>query len=637
MAPPGTSITFSSGRNDPPDLRLLHYNDVYHVEAGSQDPVGGIARFQTLINEYNSPQYDSQPKLLTFFSGDAFNPSIESTISKGAHMIDFLNGTGIDVACLGNHDLDFGVTQFRYLAGRCTFPWLIANVLDPDLAEENAALGNCQKTLILTSSNGIKVGVIGLVEREWLETINSLPPNLIYKSASATAEELVPGLRAQGAEIIIAVTHMREPNDLKLAEKTTPGLIDIIMGGHDHFYGHHFVNKTHVLRSGTDFRQLSYIEARKKQDGSHGWDFDITRRDVLREVAEDPVTLQAIERLETSLKAKLEKPIGYSAVPLDARFETARLKESNLGNFVCDLMRHYYNADCALMAGGTIRGDQIYSPGIIHLKDIMNCFPFEDPVIVLRVTGRAILEALENSVSKYPALEGRFSQVSSIQFKFNPKAPSGSRILWARIGDGPLDLERKYVLCTRGYMGRGKDGFQSLLVESEGGQAEELVSEEQGVMISTILRQYFMSLKVIGKWRRMGPHIRMHLTNIHERMCESGYFKEPDSQAPVGQTTTDTDDPQAPKPAVEEKPAELDYDTDDETMTVGRASPGTHHRERRCTVARMVTRKWMRLAGVKRENVGMVWDDEGEFMPSWTTGIRPRLEGRIIMEQTVQA
>jgi 5'-nucleotidase len=65
---------------------------------------------------------------------------------------------------------------------------------------------------MLTTSNGIKVGLIGLGEREWLATINSLPPNLIYKSASAVAKELVPKLREEGAEIIICLSHMREPN-----------------------------------------------------------------------------------------------------------------------------------------------------------------------------------------------------------------------------------------------------------------------------------------------------------------------------------------------------------------------------------------------------------------------------------------
>lgn len=70
--------------NSPPDLRFLHYNDVYHVEAGSAEPVGGYARFQTLVNYYrNDKKYEGQSNVLTFFSGDAFNPSIESSITKG--------------------------------------------------------------------------------------------------------------------------------------------------------------------------------------------------------------------------------------------------------------------------------------------------------------------------------------------------------------------------------------------------------------------------------------------------------------------------------------------------------------------------------------------------------------------------
>jgi 2',3'-cyclic-nucleotide 2'-phosphodiesterase (5'-nucleotidase family) len=81
-----------------------------------------------------------------------------------------------------------------------------------------------------------------------------------------------------------------------------------------------------------------------------------------------------------------------------------------------------------MMAGGTIRGDQIYPPGILRLKDLLNCFPFEDPVVLLRAKGQAVLEALENGVSQLPALEGRFTQVSNISFRFKPDAPGGSRI-----------------------------------------------------------------------------------------------------------------------------------------------------------------------------------------------------------------
>jgi 5'-nucleotidase len=276
--------------------------------------------------------------------------------------------------------------------------------LDPALGD-NVPLGNAKRTHMITSSNGIKIGLIGLGEREWLETINTLPPDLIYKSASETAKRLVPQLRAEGAEIVIAVSHMREPNDNKLAEKTD-GIIDIILGGHDHYYSHSFINGTHVLRSGTDFKQLSYIEARRKPDGSGKWDFDILRRDIVSSIKEDNETLELVEKLTARLKQSLSKPIGWTATPLDARFSTVRLKESNIGNFVCDIMRHYHSADCALMAAGTIRGDQIYPPGAIRVKDITNCFPFEDPVVFIRSTGKAVWDALENGVSQYPAQEG---------------------------------------------------------------------------------------------------------------------------------------------------------------------------------------------------------------------------------------
>lgn len=173
-------------------------------------------------------------------------------------------------------------------------------------------------------------------------------------------------------------------------------------------------------------------------------------------IHQDKESLVMVEKLTRKLREKLDKPIGYTAAPLDARFTTVRTKESNIGNFVCDLMRYYYSADCCIMASGTIRGDQIYPTGVLKLRDIVNCFPFEDPVVVLKVTGKQIFDALENGVSNYPALEGRFPQVSNIWFEADYSKPPQNRIKSVRIGSEPLDNDREYVLATRGYMGRGK-------------------------------------------------------------------------------------------------------------------------------------------------------------------------------------
>ncbi|KAL4891146.1 Metallo-dependent phosphatase-like protein [Aspergillus ambiguus] len=651
----GLSITHACQRSTPPDLRLIHYNDVYHVEPGSAEPVGGVPRFQSVVNYYRSAsRFAGQPDVLTFFSGDAFNPSLESTVTKGRHMVPFLNKAGTDVACLGNHDLDFGVAQLRHLRGQCNFPWLLANVLDPALGED-VPIANCERTWMLTSSNGIKVGVIGLGEREWLGTINSLPPDLIYKSASKTAIELVPRLREQGANIIVAVTHQREPNDYKLAENVPRGLIDIILGGHDHFYGHAIINGIHVLRSGTDFKQLSYIEAWRKSDGP-GWDFNIVRRDMVRSIPEDPATVALVARLTSSLKAKLEKPIGYTVRALDARFSTVRQRESNLGNFVCDLMRFYYGADCAMMAGGTIRGDQIYPPGVLRLKDVLNCFPFEDPVVLLRVPGRALMDALENGVSQLPALEGRFPQVSNISYGFVPSDPPGSRVSWAKVGGSPIDYDRKYLLATRGYMGRGKDGFASLLVQSAGGEVEEVVDEESGVLVSTLLRQYFLSLRVMGKWQRWSKSMVRHWATVHENFQSNGWLKPPSAEvSPVSEKGPrrpalertrktyyygrfkETEVAENGEDAERDDDMDSDSDSDPEILTspqptyVTLPARSAAEEERRLRLARRALRKWMHRTGLHPSTLSDV--DELGYTPTWTQGIAPRLEGRIVIEE----
>lgn len=671
-------IIHGSPSSAPPDLRIIHYNDVYHLDPSSAEPVGGVSRFTTVVKEYQEgARFKDQPGCLTLFSGDAFNPSLESSVTKGSHMVPILNTINTDVAALGNHDLDFGVTQFRELAGQCNFPWLVANILDPALGE-NVPIGNCKRTHMLIASNGLKIGVIGLGEREWLETINSLPPDLIYKSVSETAKELIPQLRAEGADVIVALTHQREPNDNKLAENVGDQ-IDLILGGHDHYYSHSVINGCHVLRSGTDFKQLSYLEARRAAEGSgRRWDFTIVRRDIVSSIEEHEPTKELAEKLTAKLKQSLEKPVGFTAAPLDARFTTVRLRESNLGNFVCDIMRYHYNADCALMAAGTIRGDQIYPPGPIRIKDITDCFPFEDPIVVLKVTGKAIREALENSVSLYPALEGRFPQVSNIKLTFDPTRPAGDRVTDVDIaGDGYLP-DKLYVLATRGYMGRGKgrfsfvrtyskkksdtkltltiDGYKSLLIEEEGGQAVELVSEENGIIISMLLRQYFMELRVLDRWTHLGPHISQHWHKVIDKVAISHPVLPPTKHTPNPSPVTASKDSshetahsswehwtpakirQRRSSVAPLTESETDVNRNGDVPPVRPPPPERElsgiteeEEERELKIMRKMFRRWCRKAGVNSmcDTNGQLKEDEVDC--DWTKPIAPQVEGRITM------
>lgn len=110
---------------------------------------------------------------------------------------------------------------------------------------------------------------------------------------------------------------------------------------------------------------------------------------------------------------------------------------------------------------GTFRSDQVHEAGPFTMKDLVSIIPMQDPLIVIEVTGEILYRALENGVSAFPKLEGRFPQVSGVSFCFNSERPPKSRVdpQLVRIGDEWLSLTEKYTLCVKAYMHSGCDGY----------------------------------------------------------------------------------------------------------------------------------------------------------------------------------
>ena len=67
-------------------------------------------------------------------------------------------------------------------------------------------------------------------------------------------------------------------------------------------------------------------------------------------------------------------------------------------------------------------------------------------------------EALECGFSKYPALEGRFPQVSGMQMLMDPSKSPGERLKDLRVKGRRLDNNRIYKLATTSYLSGGGDG-----------------------------------------------------------------------------------------------------------------------------------------------------------------------------------
>ena len=93
-------------------------------------------------------------------------------------------------------------------------------------------------------------------------------------------------------------------------------------------------------------------------------------------------------------------------------FDRIRNSEQNIPNFLADIMRLETDSDCALLNTGTIRSNVVFPRGMFKMGDIRLILPYADLVMKLELTGAQLLTALENGISKYPALEGRFPAVA---------------------------------------------------------------------------------------------------------------------------------------------------------------------------------------------------------------------------------
>ena len=66
-----------------------------------------------------------------------------------------------------------------------------------------------------------------------------------YEDYVTAGNRLAAQLKQEGCEVVIALTHMRTPNDIRLAENSPE--IDLILGGHDHVYEAHKVNNPNIF------------------------------------------------------------------------------------------------------------------------------------------------------------------------------------------------------------------------------------------------------------------------------------------------------------------------------------------------------------------------------------------------------
>jgi 2',3'-cyclic-nucleotide 2'-phosphodiesterase (5'-nucleotidase family) len=396
-------------------------------------------------------------------------------------MIELMNLVGTDIAVLGNHEYDFGPEIAEERVQASAFPWLGTNVLGPDDAPASGTVD-----LQMIDVGGYKIGFFGLLTPD-TDTLSDPGPDITFAPIVETAQAAVAQLRDQGADLIVALTHLDLADDQELA-RSVEG-IELILGGHDHNPITISEGDTLIVKATYDAHHLAAVDLAvdrvMKRDQevlevNRSWRYLSTAG-----ITPAPEVQAVVDRYEQLLDDELGVPVGTTTVELDSRRDTVRTTESNLANLIADALRETVGADVAIANGGGIRGDRTYDAGtVLTRKDVLSELPFGNVTVLIELSGADLRDALENGVSQVEDKAGRFPQVSGMTFTYDAAARAGSRIVEVEVAGEPLDSSRIYTVATNDYIFGGGDGYEAL------SRGKALVDASAATLMASMVMDY---------------------------------------------------------------------------------------------------------------------------------------------------
>lgn len=432
-------------------ITLLQVNDVYQFAPVDRGTRGGLGRVLTLKKQIQK----ESPNTLFLFSGDTISPSVESITYKGAQMIEAWNIAGLDYATFGNHEFDFGPEVLMERIKESRFGWVAANVIDTKTGQTFAGV----PPFVIREFDGVKVGIIGLVLPE-TKTTSRPGPNVEFHSPCEIAKKVIPEMRAKGAQVIVALTHLSMREDKELARCAD---VDVIIGGHEHTLLESAAGGAPIFKMTADARELGRIDLNFSKSTGKLESIDWKVIPVDDETKEDPGFAPVYTKYGGLLR-DLSQVIGRTTVALDARSAENRTRETNVGNLITDAFRKATRSDVALMNGGSIRADATISAGRVTKRDLLSIIPFKNKVLKLELSGALLRQVLEHGVARSAedAEPGRFPQVSGMRFTFDAGRPAGTRVTAVTVNGILLDEQKKYTLATTNFLADGGDGYEIL-------------------------------------------------------------------------------------------------------------------------------------------------------------------------------
>jgi len=483
-------------------LTILHTSDVhsrllpYHFEPsytdaavlglprknpGTQDYhdnndyiYGGIARIGAILDEERA----KSSRVLHLDSGDSFQGALIFNEFDGEAEMRLMTEIGLDAAVVANHEFDKGAPNLANQYGAWGgFDLLAANY---EFEDSDLPWAPALDQMILPSRlydlDGLRVGVIGLGNISSLNSIydesNSMGIKVIEPEEALVHEAGI--LRTQGADLIIAVSHMGLHEDIHHA--TTVAEVDLYIGGHHHIATRPPIVVTNektkrlvpVVHSGAFSKFVGRLDLVIRDGKIQSYDH------ALRPVANyrnewgvlqnprKPEVVDILEEYEEALAAQYNtaQVIGYANETLRRYGNSGG--DSMLGNFTAEAMRFYPGVETEIALTNTLGIRADIPEGDITVDVLFNSMPFDNTITTMFLSGREVQELLDY-VSSRSTDRGCSSQaqVAGIEFAMvcDPESPHAADI---RINGIALDPDGTYELATNNYIAHGGSGFEVL-------------------------------------------------------------------------------------------------------------------------------------------------------------------------------
>ena len=314
---------------------------------------------------------------------------------------------GVEAGMLGNHELNLGQEHLKKaLSEFASFPVLVSNISFDDPALEKLI----EESIVLSSSNGVKVGLFSLVPPSLLTKIKAGDGINIDPKLPSIAERVVKKLKSEGAQAIVLLTHSSLPEDLKLATQVEG--ISLIISGDNNYSAEAKITwvigpggwPTAVAAGGDGGRSLSAFTVTMHRGRPMPDMASIKTVKLTSGLKADPRVENLVGSFNDRMDEMLHKPIGFLATAVDARRDYVRSRPAPIGDFIADAYRWKTGADIAVVNAGGIRGDRIFSSGAITMETVMEILPFQNQIWIKKMKGEDIRRLLEFSAS---ALTGR--------------------------------------------------------------------------------------------------------------------------------------------------------------------------------------------------------------------------------------